>query len=108
MSVTQGLGERIAQERRLKAAREQRDIDQRDVARAVGVSFGAVSRWESGETVPKDDAIAKLAKYFGVTPAWLRYGQEPRVDAGAPTMDLTKPQRGFVPGKVVKKGGKRA
>lgn len=74
MSVTKGVGARIAQERRLKAAREARDIDQREIASVIGVTAGAVSRWENDLTVPKDDVIAKLARYFGVTPAWLRYG----------------------------------
>lgn len=78
LSGAQQVGARIAQERRLKAAREARDIDQRDIAKAIGVTPGAVSRWESGVTVPKDAAILALAKYFGVTPAWLHYGQEPR------------------------------
>lgn len=72
------FGERLAQERREKAARERRDITQRDVAVAVNETPTNYSRWEAGINMPKDAAIAKLAIYFGVTPAWLRYGQEPR------------------------------
>lgn len=105
-SVTHGFGDRIAQERRAKAYREQRDIGQKDVAEAVGATRPSVSRWEAGGSPPNDEMIARLAAYFGVTPGWLRYGQEPRVAVGAPTMDLEKPQRGFVPQK--RKGGGKA
>lgn len=62
----------------MKAVRDRRDIDQKDVAAAVGASPATVSRWEAGLVVPGDATIEKLARYFGVTPAWLRYGQEPR------------------------------
>lgn len=90
MSVTQGFGERLAQERREKAARERRDIGQKDVAEAVGSSGPSVSRWEAGLGVPSDRMIGELARYFGVTPAWLRYGQEPR-HAPAPELAAPKP-----------------
>ena len=72
------VGDRIAQERRLKAARDCTDVDQRTVAEAVGVSAPTVSKWESGEATPRDGVLVELARYFGVTPAWLRYGQMPR------------------------------
>lgn len=83
MSATQitpakAFGRRVAQERRHKAVAEERDIAQKDVAKALSVSESTVSRWEAGEVMPRDDVLTRLAKYFGVTPAWLRYGQEPR------------------------------
>ena len=74
----QGFGDRLAQERREKAARERRDVMQRDVATAVGTTPATVSRWEQGLAKPGDHMMEKLAAYFGVTPGWLRYGQEPR------------------------------
>lgn len=72
------VGDRIAQERRLKSARECVDIDQKTVAEALGVSGPTISRWESGTAFPRDDALIQLAQYFGVNPAWLRYGTGPR------------------------------
>lgn len=74
----QSFGERLAQERREKAARERRDISQKDVAEAVGSSAPSVSRWENGGQPPGDAILERLARYFGVTMGWLRYGQEPR------------------------------
>lgn len=68
------LGWRLAQARREKAAREHRDIQQADVAKAVGASKASVSRWENDIDIPREGALAKLAKYLGVTPAYLRYG----------------------------------
>lgn len=81
MTELEEFAARVSQERREKAARERRDITQRDVADAVGTTNASVSRWEAGQNWPDDDALAKLAKYFGVTRAWLRYGEEPRLAA---------------------------
>lgn len=57
--------------RRLKAAREERDIDQKEVAREVGVAPGTVSRWESGESVPTGTGLIRLAQYFDTTERWI-------------------------------------
>ena len=94
-TVAQQVGSRIAQERRLKAARDRRDIDQKAVAAAVGVSPAAVSRWENGETIPRDDVLVRLAEYFGVTASWLRYGEGN--GTGAPKLPLREPQRPIIP-----------
>lgn len=64
----------IAQSRREKEAREERDIEQAEIAAAVGVSTAAYSRWERGERRPSEADIEKLAAYFDVTPMYLRYG----------------------------------
>lgn len=76
-TVAKGFAGRLAQERRLKAAREHRDVEKQDVAKVLGVSNSTYGRWESG-TVPDDTTMQRIADYFGVTPAWLRYGTEPR------------------------------
>lgn len=68
------LGERIGQARREKGVRERRDITQRELAKAVGVTPTSISEWESDKVSPREDALTKLAKYLGVTPAYLRYG----------------------------------
>jgi transcriptional regulator with XRE-family HTH domain len=70
------LGERIAQARREKGVRERRDVSQSEIAEAIGVTTANHSRWESGQRVPREDALGKLAAYLGVTPAYLRYGVE--------------------------------
>jgi transcriptional regulator with XRE-family HTH domain len=75
---SKGFGERVAQERRLKSVRDRRDVEKRDIAKAMGVSNSTVSRWLDGAAMPDPGTIERLAGYFGVTPAWLLYGQEPR------------------------------
>jgi transcriptional regulator with XRE-family HTH domain len=79
-----GFGWRVGQERRLKAVREGRDFLKRDLARAIGASESPVGRWELQGVVPEEYVVIQLAEFFGVTPAWLRYGQEPR-EAPQPT-----------------------
>ncbi len=78
MSELTKFGRRLAQERRHKAVRDQCDILKKDVAKAVGASESSVGRWEAGLIMPEEPMILQLAKYYGVTPAWLRYGTEPR------------------------------
>jgi transcriptional regulator with XRE-family HTH domain len=71
------LGQRLAQLRREKAARDHRDIDQAEIAKAIGIGAGKqsyVSRWEN-DIIPRDEVLAKLAGYYGVTLGWLRYGE---------------------------------
>lgn len=116
MSAAQGFGDRLAQERREKAARERRDIAQRDVARAVGVSAASLSRYEAGDTLPDDEVIERLAAYYGVSRSWLRYGEGSRTPGtegmadtatGAPRMEQRPAQRPHVPQrKQSGRGGK--
>jgi transcriptional regulator with XRE-family HTH domain len=83
----QGLGERIAQSRRVLGVREQRDVTQLDLAKAAGVSGPTVSDWEAGKKVPREAALMKLADYLGVSPAFLRYGVTDTVTVGGLEID---------------------
>ncbi|MDB4893160.1 MAG: Helix-turn-helix domain [Gemmatimonadetes bacterium] len=56
------------------ASRERRDIEQEEIATAVGVTPQAYSRWEKGLRIPKEGDVLRLAAFFGVAPAYLRYG----------------------------------
>lgn len=104
MTGVEGFGRRLAQERRAKAARDERDIDQKDVAEAIGTSSVNVSRWESGQVVPGDDNIQKLAEYFGVTPGWLRYGVGDREVRRSPITGIELPPREKTKPLVYEKG----
>jgi transcriptional regulator with XRE-family HTH domain len=67
-----------ARGRRYKAARIAygkrlgRHVTQKQVAEALGLKKGTVSRWEAG-THPPDDPEA-VAKFYGCSPAYLQYG----------------------------------
>ena len=48
----------------LRQARERRDLTIQQVASAVGIDSGNLSRIERGIQVPSKDLTTKLAKYF--------------------------------------------
>lgn len=54
--------------------RMSREMSQEDVAKAVGVTHGAVSQWESSFSEPRRKALEKLAELFGTTPDILTHG----------------------------------
>jgi DNA-binding transcriptional regulator YiaG len=71
---------------RIRLAREHKGLSQERLAEILG--FGAhgqktISKWESGEALPKTENIPKLAKALSVTFTWLFTG------SGAMEQDLT-------------------
>jgi DNA-binding XRE family transcriptional regulator len=50
---------------RLVQARGEKRRD--EVASAVGISLSAISMYENGERVPRDEIKIRLADYFGCT-----------------------------------------
>ena len=56
---------------RLKELRQEKGLSQAQLAKATGISTGAIGFWETGERVPNALAIKTLAKYFGVTTDYL-------------------------------------
>jgi transcriptional regulator with XRE-family HTH domain len=61
--------------RRLAETRNARGITQAELARALGVSRGAVSQWESGKNDPDFENAQKAANYLAVDFAWLITGE---------------------------------
>lgn len=47
--------------------RTQQGVSQEELAAALYVTRQAVSRWETGETVPNTEALKLLSKYFDVS-----------------------------------------
>lgn len=52
---------------RLTALRKRAGLSQGDVAERLNVSRQAVSRWETGLTVPATDNLSRLGRLYGVT-----------------------------------------
>ena len=52
----------------IRAQRKARGLTQEQLAEAMGVSIGAVSKWESGASDPSTANLIALAKLFGTTP----------------------------------------
>ncbi len=65
----------IAIGRRLAQAREDRGISQSGLARALGVSRGAVGQWETGQTSPATENLSQAAIELTVAFDWLATGR---------------------------------
>jgi transcriptional regulator with XRE-family HTH domain len=50
----------LVREGRLRTLREQHGFSQLAIARALGVDASAVSRWEAGDRVPREQAAERL------------------------------------------------
>ncbi|MBE7079487.1 MAG: helix-turn-helix transcriptional regulator [Clostridiales bacterium] len=56
---------------RLKELRIEKDMTQADLAKEIGYSQRAVSKWELGKTEPTASALIKLSEFFGETVQYL-------------------------------------
>ena len=74
------VGDRIRRARFQAAARSGRAVTQTALAKAVGVTPGAVSQWENGTTEPNLSVLPKLAQALGVSAGWLAFGEEAAAD----------------------------
>ena len=52
---------------KIKSLRKQKNISQEVFANYLGVSFQAVSKWETGTTMPDVTMITAIACFFGVS-----------------------------------------
>lgn len=52
---------------RIRDLREDRDLKQDELARAVGIDQRTISNYETGKTKPDSEALIKLADFFGVS-----------------------------------------
>lgn len=48
----------------VKALREQLSMSQEDLAKALGVSFATVNRWENGKTQPSKLAKNQFERFY--------------------------------------------
>ena len=74
--------------RRIRAAREARDLTQADLATALGRTPTSVSYWEGGQRSPGLDDLVDIARVLGIDPATLLPSQPPRVLARAQAAEL--------------------
>lgn len=56
---------------RLKELRIEKNLSQRDLAKATGISQNAIAFWENNKRVPNVNAVVILARYFEVTTDYL-------------------------------------
>lgn len=67
---------------RIQQLRKTKGLSQEELADKVGVSRQAVSKWESGQSVPDIDRISLLSNTFEVTTDYLIKGIEPKPENG--------------------------
>ena len=53
--------------KQIKFYRQEKQVKQEELAEYLGVSYQAVSKWETGASVPDIALLPKLAVYFGVS-----------------------------------------
>ncbi|MDE7400482.1 MAG: helix-turn-helix domain-containing protein, partial [Clostridia bacterium] len=84
------FGERIYNLRRKSG------LSQEEFAIKLGVSRQAVSKWETGQSVPDSEKAAAIGAYFGVSLDWLINGTETAEPAAQPVAEPEK-QPAIVP-----------
>jgi transcriptional regulator with XRE-family HTH domain len=98
VSALSTIGERIA------AARKAHGLSQQDLGDKIGVTFQAVSKWETGASMPDIGLLSDLAQALDVSLDHLvnaaddgtASGQEPKTQWGKITGNITKDIRGDV------------
>lgn len=65
--------------RRIQQLRRESGLSQEELAEIAGVSRQAVSKWESGQSLPEIDRIIVLSDCFGVTTDYIIKGTEQAV-----------------------------
>lgn len=74
---------------RIQGLRKAKGFSQEELADKVGVSRQAVSKWESGQSVPEVDKIILLSQYFNVTTDYILKGVEENKNSAENKNDFT-------------------
>jgi len=61
---------------RVRVLREDKAMSQRELAEAAATTTNTVGRIERGEVYPRPSTQRRLAEVLGVTPRYLRRGEE--------------------------------
>ena len=67
--------------------RKKAGLSQDALSERLGISRQAVSKWETGESVPETGKLAALAAALGVSVDWLLSEDEPEEDSGNSEQD---------------------
>lgn len=77
--------------KRLRDERERLEKTGQDVAKAAGVTKGAVSQWENGGNIRPENLFA-IADYLGISARWLATGKGSR----SPKAELNEHEHAIV------------
>ena len=87
----------------IRDLRKEKDLGQEALADAMGVSVQAVSKWETGNSLPDVALLPRIASFFGVTIDYLFFGS--REVAAVPEVDVPFTDDGIL--RVVQFIGKK-
>ena len=90
----------MALHEKIYSCRRKAGLSQEELAEKIGVSRQAVSKWETGESVPELSKIVMLADIFGVTTDWLLRDEEPVASEGKETTEPVRTWLDAVPGVI--------
>ena len=77
-------------EERINLLRKKMGLSQEELANKIGVSRQAVSKWESGQSMPDLDKIIALSDLFGVSTDYILKGTDVSYDEGTLNAERTK------------------
>jgi len=66
----------------IKRLRQDKGMNQEQLAEQLHVTRQAISNWETGKTQPDIETLTKIAEYFEVSAEYLIYGKEPVSSSG--------------------------
>lgn len=75
---------------RINLLRKKMGLSQEELANKIGVSRQAVSKWESGQSMPDLDKIIALSDLFGVSTDYILKGTDVSYDEGYLNAERTK------------------
>lgn len=76
---------------RIYNLRKKSGLSQEEFADKLGVSRQAVSKWETGQSVPDSEKAAAIGAFFGVSLDWLINGTETTARATEPAPAVVAP-----------------
>lgn len=77
-------------EERINLLRKKMGLSQEELANKIGVSRQAVSKWESGQSMPDLDKIIALSDLFGVSTDYILKGTDVSYDEGTLNAETSK------------------
>lgn len=102
MTPAERFGKRLRQLRREKAYREERDVEQSEVAAATKETQPNIARFERGR-IPRDEATVKrLAAFYGVNWIWLLHGEGEKI----PSTEREAPRPASLTSRASKPAGR--
>lgn len=94
----------MALSEKLYALRKERGLSQEQLAEGLKVSRQAISKWESGQSLPESDKLLALSEYFGASLDYLLKEDRGEKGTQAPTPETAGGKRGLL-GLVICIGG---